>query len=217
MILNSVWSNNFDNSIAIAFSKFFDILPSKFKEAIVVFSALGNLGIFLLISGVLLILLKKTRKIGLVCLLSVLFTLIFNDLIFKNIFDRARPFEDPNLINNLVSIVNNNNTVYGLKPDSPSFPSGHTFQFFATFSALLFFYIKRKEERTFYLPYVIFFGIFGILMGFSRVLLSHHYFSDVIVGAIIGFIIGISSFYIIEYSPTLLSKIKVKLLKEKNK
>ena len=107
MILNTVWSNPFDNAIEIAFSKFFDILPSKIKEGIAIFSALGNLGIFLLIAGILLLLFKQTRKVGFICLLSVFCTLIFNDLIFKNIFDRARPFQDPNLKNQLQSIVNN--------------------------------------------------------------------------------------------------------------
>ncbi len=216
MILTTIWSNPFDNAIEIAFSNFFDILPSKIKEGIAIFSALGNLGIFLLIAGILLLLFKQTRKIGFICLLSVFSTLIFNDLIFKNIFDRARPFQDPNLVNQLQSIVNNNGEVYGLKPDSPSFPSGHTFQSFAAFGAILFYYFKDKENKKSYIPSLVFFGIYAFLMGISRVLLSHHYFTDVLAGAILGGLSGILVYYVIEYTPVLYNKLMSKFKKNEN-
>lgn len=144
-----IWSNPFDNAIAIAFSSFFDKLPDFFKEFIVAFTNLCDNGIFLLVIGVLLILIKQTRKLGFFCLVGVLLTLIFNDLIFKNIFDRARPFEDENLLPHLIAITNNGGQVYGTAPTSNSFPSGHTFMSFCTFGGLLFYYIFKKMKENF--------------------------------------------------------------------
>ena len=211
-----IWSNPFDNAIAIAFSSFFDKLPDFFKEFIVAFTNLCDNGIFLLVIGVLLILIKQTRKLGFFCLVGVLLTLIFNDLIFKNIFDRARPFEDENLLPHLIAITNNGGQVYGTAPTSNSFPSGHTFMSFCTFGGLLFYYIFKKDERKFYLPIVIFFGIFAFLMGISRVLVSHHYMTDVIAGALLGFGFGYLNYLIINYSPKLYYLIKDKYI-SKNK
>ncbi|MBO8427438.1 MAG: phosphatase PAP2 family protein [Firmicutes bacterium] len=214
--LLTIWSNPFDNAIEIAFSKFFDILPDFFKEFIIAFTNLGDKGIFFIVLGIFLLFMKKTRKLGFICLIGVILTLVINDLILKNIFDRARPFEDPNLVGSLVSITNNGGEVPGIKPDSNSFPSGHTFTSFTVIGGVSFMYIFNKEERKFYLPVMIFFIIFGILMAFSRVLVSHHYFTDVLAGAILGYGFGISSYYIVTYSPKLYYLVKEKYF-SKNK
>ena len=87
---------------------------------------------------------------------------------------------------------------------------------FCTFGGLLFYYIFKKDERKFYLPIVIFFGIFAFLMGISRVLVSHHYMTDVIAGALLGFGFGYLNYLIINYSPKLYYLIKDKYI-TKNK
>lgn len=199
MILSTIWSNPLDNSIAIAMSQLFDSMGRVFKNIFISISAFGDNGIFYVIVGILLVLFARTRKIGFALLFSALITLLFNDLIFKNIFDRTRPFNDPELLKNLVSVTNNGGVVYGIVPSSSSFPSGHTFNAFAAFSGLLSLYIFDKENRKHYLGSVIFFGVFAVLMGFSRILLSHHYFTDVLAGALIGLILGFSIYWIIKY------------------
>lgn len=213
-----IWSNSFDNSISIALSKLFENLPHTLKNVFISISAFGDNGIFYVLVGILLIFFLKTRKVGYTLIIAALLTLLVNDLILKNIFDRTRPFQDPDLVVNLISVQNNNGVVYGIVPSSSSFPSGHTFTAFAAFTGILSLYIFDKEERKTYLLPMIFFGVLAILMGFSRVLLSHHYFTDVLAGALIGSLFGFSSFFIIKYVTKLVQFIigKIKAKKENN-
>lgn len=200
MILDAViWSNSLDNSIAIAFSNFFNNLSRAFKNIFISISAFGDNGIFYILVGILLIFFIKSRKLGFALILAALSTLIFNDLIFKNVFDRARPFQDPELVTQLAAVVNNNGVVYGIVPSSSSFPSGHTFTAFFALGGVISFYIFDKENRKTYLAPLIFFSVFAFLMGCSRILLSHHYFTDVLCGAITGTLFGLSSYIVIKY------------------
>lgn len=210
-----IWSNGLDNSIAIAMSKFFDLFPTGLKNLVIAFSSFGDKGVFFICVGILLLFFVKTRKLGLVLLLSTCFTLFVNDLILKNIFDRARPFEDLELVKNLVAVQNNNGVVYGIVPTSSSFPSGHTFTSFAAFGGITSFYIFDKENKKDHLAPMIFFGLFAFAMGFARILLSHHYFTDVLCGAIIGFGLGLTSYIIIKYFYKLIDLIKEKINSKK--
>ena len=91
MILNTIWSNSFDNSIEIALSKLFDSMPHALKNFFIGFSSFGDLGLFLILVAILFLFSKKTRKIGIVFAISLVFSLVINDVILKNIFSRARP------------------------------------------------------------------------------------------------------------------------------
>lgn len=191
-----IWSNGFDNQIEIAFSKFFDMLPSFLKSLIVSFSALNQIGLFAIGISIILLFIKKTRKLGIVMIASLIITVIFDDLIFKNIFNRARPYEDPELLPYLVSITNNGGKVYEIVPTSSSFPSGHTSSAFCIFGGSLFYYLfENKEDRKFNLRFMIFFLVYAILMGLTRILLSHHYATDVIAGMITGTIYGCGGYF----------------------
>lgn len=206
-----IWSNSFDNAIAISASKTFEALPSVFKEIIISFSTFGDNGIFFILAGILLLFFVKTRKLGLTLLLACVFTLLINDLILKNIFDRARPFEDPALVKDLISIQNNNGLPYGIIPTSNSFPSGHSFTSFFAAGGVLSLYIFDKEERKNYLAPLIYFSIFAVFMGACRILLSHHYCTDVIAGALIGFAFGLLTYIILKYLYILFFKVKDKI------
>ncbi|MFW5657174.1 MAG: phosphatase PAP2 family protein, partial [Bacteroidota bacterium] len=59
-----------------------------------------------------------------------------------------------------------------------SFPSGHTTSAFALFICLVF-YTKS-------LPLKIIFFFLAVLVGFSRVYLSQHFFCDVVAGSFLG-------------------------------
>ena len=217
MILTNIWSNPFDNAIAEAFSSFYTKLPEGIQEFVQAFSALGNKGLFLILIGLLFLIPKKTRKIGFICLLSVAFTALINDLILKGPIARARPYMDPDLVPHLPSLITlADGTIVppGLLPGNKSFPSGHTFQCFAAIGGMTFLYAFDKEDRKFNLWFLIFFILYGSFMGLTRVILSHHYATDVIAGALIGFASGIGIYYIVKYFPVLFNKLFKKESKE---
>lgn len=198
-VLNAIWSNPLDNAIEIGLSSFFEMMPRAIKNIFISISAFGDNGIFYILVGILLIFYLRSRKIGFTLILGALCTLFINDLILKNIFSRARPFQDPELVTQLVSVVNNGGVVYGIVPGSSSFPSGHTFTAFYVLGGIISLYAFDKENRRTFLAPLIFFSVFAFLMGFSRILLSHHYFTDVLCGAFIGVSFGLLNYWIIKY------------------
>jgi membrane-associated phospholipid phosphatase len=62
--------------------------------------------------------------------------------------------------------------------DHHSFPSGHTLTAFAT-GVLLTYLAKNKS-------WGVLLVLFGVLVGFSRMYLSEHFFEDVIGGSVMG-------------------------------
>ncbi len=100
-------------------------------------------------------------------------------IIIKIIFARYRPIMF--LENNLYGF---NFFDIGYKVNS--FPSGHAATIMGGFSALAFLFPQYK----------LFFLIFGIIATFSRVVLDVHYFSDVLIGGLIGYI---TSYYLYKY------------------
>ena len=53
---------------------------------------LGNAGFIWIISSLLLMIFKKTRAVGVCALVSLLLSLLFTNLILKNLFQEPRPF-----------------------------------------------------------------------------------------------------------------------------
>lgn len=131
---------------------------------------LGNAGAIWIALTVILLIPKKTRKIGCMSALALLGSLIINNLILKNLIARIRPYE---IINGLVPLIE--------KPTDYSFPSGHTG---SSFGAACILY--RKLPKRFGIPALL----LAMLIGFSRLYLGVHYPSDVLFGIISG--VGIS-------------------------
>lgn len=77
-----------------------------------------------------------------------------------------------------------------------SFPSGHTTGAFALFSFLAFLLPKR------YQAYGLFLFSLAVLVGYSRVYLTAHFFTDVFVGSIIGTFFSTLAIYIFYKKPT---------------
>ena len=141
---------------------------------------LGETGICWIILAIVLMCFKKTRKGGFLLACGICATGVVNNLIQKNIFDRARPFtEDGALVDFINSI--------GMElPDSPSFPSGHTFSSFC--SAMILTLAFKKKGAWSFIP--------ATLISLSRVFLCVHYPTDVLAGMIIGCGVGVATYFI---------------------
>ncbi|RVU55685.1 phosphatase PAP2 family protein [Anaerosphaera multitolerans] len=140
-------------------------------------STLGNSGFIFILVGLVFLIRKKDRKMGITILMSLILCLVFGNMLLKPLIARPRPFT----IKDIELLIK--------APTDFSFPSGHTYSAFATATSL---YLYNKK------PGVGFF-IFAAIMGFSRLYLYVHYPTDVLAGAVIGVGFGIISRQIVDY------------------
>jgi len=136
------------------------------------FKVVTNMGdvIFFVSIILLLVLCIKDKKYFSSVTLNLLITYLFS-VIYKNIFRRDRP------LYNLID-----------KPSDFSFPSGHTMCSVAFYGFLIYLISKYVHNR--FLKYSLIFVcvVVIVLIGFSRIYLNVHFFTDVICGAILGFV-----------------------------
>ncbi len=152
------------------------------------YSALDTLGIFIAenseyILGVFLVMIliylprrqagnfKKYWKMVLEAVIAAVVTRFVIAEIIRAFYFRARPF-----VSYQVNQLINYNSL------EASFPSGHACFYFAL-STIIYFYNKKLG---------IAFYVFSLLIVFSRVFVGIHWPSDILAGAIIGIIMGLS-------------------------
>ena len=128
-----------------------------------------------------LIIIPRTRYMGIPALISFVITAGINSVILKNIIGRARPFEFSDLITPAVDTL----------PDSSSFPSGHTATAFAVALVLI------RADKRIGIPAVI----FASLIAISRVTLRVHFPSDVIAGFLLAFAVSTIVWLIWSFTP----------------
>lgn len=144
-------------------------------KIMVVLTTLGDAGIIWIILALVLTCIKKTRRCGILILLSLITGLILGNGILKNSIARSRPcWIDPNI----PLLIPN--------PHDYSFPSGHTL---ASFEAAIMIFLHNKK-----------WGIIAIIIAafisFSRMYLFVHFPTDILGGIILGAIISISIYYL---------------------
>ncbi len=130
-------------------------------------TSLGEGGAIWFAAAILLLLFEKTRRIGAITIFSLILCGLLNEIVIKNIVQRARPFVDNEFINLIIN-----------KPNSYSFPSGHTAMSFAAVGVWVRF-TKNKLYR-------LIFIILALFMAFSRLYLMVHYPTDVLAGIVVG-------------------------------
>lgn len=154
---------NFEQAIL----RFFIELHSPLLDKIMIFiTNLGENGEIWIALGLILLIVKKTRKAGITVLLSLIIMLLFGDLFLKNMIARTRPYYTME-----VGIIIPD-------PKSYSFPSGHTASSFAVAFALFKYYKKYA---------VVYFSA-ASLMAITRLYLTVHYPTDILGGIIVGFL-----------------------------
>ena len=143
-----------------------EIFRSPIMDTIMKFiTSLGYEGYLYYLMIIALLIPKKTRKVGLILGIAILFNWILANLTLKPLVARVRPYN----VNTAIDIIIH-------KPSSYSFPSGHTAQAFTAAFALYF----GKSKLT--IPMFI----LAILIGFSRLYFYVHYPTDVLGGILIG-------------------------------
>ncbi len=144
----------------------------------IAFNLLGSGGAVFVTIGLVLIFNKKTRKMGIHIVISLIMCLILGNLLLKPTIGRIRPyarFNTPIIVEPLKDF---------------SFPSGHTYSAFATA-----FSIKHYDSEL-----GVFMIFVGVLMAFTRLYLYVHYPTDVMAGAVLGYICSKIAELILKYA-----------------
>lgn len=131
-----------------------------------VITHMGDKGAFWIAVTLALLIVRKTRPLGVICAVSMLIGLFVTNLIIKNWVARIRPYE---LIQGLECIV--------ARADDFSFPSGHT-----TNSLACAWVLFRRAPKKWGVPALI----LALLISLSRLYVGIHYPTDVLGGFVIG-------------------------------
>lgn len=139
---------------------------------------LGDAGIIWILLCIVLLILPKTRKSGVVLMAALLVDLVVCNVILKPLVHRIRPFDVKTGIELLVK-----------RPTDYSFPSGHTAASVASVMALYL-----AGEKKIWVPALI----LAVLIAFSRLYLYVHYPTDVLGGMIIGIAAGAIGYWLVK-------------------
>lgn len=135
-----------------------------------VITTLGNGGAFWIALTVLLLIFRRTRRIGVYCAASMLLTLLVVNLCIKPLAARTRPYE---LIEGLQILVS--------RPHDYSFPSGHSAN-----SLTCAWTIFRLAPKKYGVPALV----LAVLIALSRLYVGVHYPTDVLAGVAIGVLLS---------------------------
>lgn len=165
----------------------------------------GEAGIFWILMCLAMILIRKTRRLGIICAFSLLLTFICCNLILKPLVDRVRPWVTFQMVNAMLP-----------PPGDASFPSGHSANsmgpawgmFLATMP------VKTAAGRSYdevrclgwkgegaspgtMHKWSIAAIVLALLIGLSRLYLGMHYPSDVVCGLLLGMIAATIAYKVI--------------------
>ena len=181
------WLNNFfgsfDQAILTFYHNVHEALGTPMDVVVQLFTKLGDDGIFLIILSLILMLFKKSRKVGFGMLFGIAIGAVFTNLAIKNVVARPRPYMyAQNYRDWFLSIWH-----CSLESEY-SFPSGHTTAAMASMTPVFLSFNKKKSWTAF---------LFVIALGATRNYIMVHFPSDIIGGIIIGGIAGILSYLLV--------------------
>lgn len=170
----SLYFSSLDGEILLWIQEYLrsDLLTPFWK----VITTIGNGGAVWILLTIGLLICKQTRRVGVMCALSLVFTLVFTNLLIKPAVARIRPYE---VIESLTILVS--------RPREYSFPSGHTSCSFAVAWVLFREFPKRAGVPAL---------VLAIFVGFSRLYVGVHYPSDVLAGGILGILYATGAAYL---------------------
>ncbi len=127
---------------------------------------LGDKGLFWILTAFVLLIFKKTRPLGIMAGMALVFSVLINNVMIKPNVGRIRPYE---VVDGLKLLIE--------KQHDPSFPSGHSG---ASLAAAVVYLVKGPKKIG--IPAII----LALLIAFSRLYVGVHYPTDVIAGIITG-------------------------------
>ena len=130
------------------------------------FTHLGDSGFLWVALTAVLLVFRRTRRVGCVLAAALLIDVALCNLLLKPLVARVRPCDILTEVQLLIP-----------RPDDFSFPSGHTAASFASVTALWL--AGKKRWALTALPV-------GILIAFSRMYLCVHYPTDILGGVLVG-------------------------------
>ena len=131
---------------------------------------LGDAGILWIVLAVILLVIPKTRKTGILLAGALCVDVVLCNVILKHLVGRIRPCDVNQAVELLIA-----------RPHDYSFPSGHTAASFAAVTALYL-----AGEKRLWIPALI----VAVLIAFSRMYLYVHYPTDIIGGILCGIASG---------------------------
>lgn len=147
----------------------------------------GDKGILLIVLILALLIIPRTRAIGIMSTISIAIEALLNNVLLKNIIARTRPYDE---IEGLINLVG--------KQSDYSFPSGHTGAAFAVAGAMLVVAlfglpmieksgeISRKDPSLSFKLISVLLIMYATLLAFSRMYVGVHYPTDVLCGLLLG-------------------------------
>ena len=138
-------------------------------EIMVTASRLGNVGAVWIAIAVVLVVIPRYRKAGILCGIALFFSLLITNIAVKNIVARPRPFT---MVDVKLLIP---------QPGEYSFPSGHASSSFAAA-----FVLWRERLRVSRVPVYWITMALAIIVALSRVYLYVHFPTDILAGAAAG-------------------------------
>ena len=151
------------------------------------FSIIGDNGYFSFIIAFILMLFKKTRKIGLCVLFSIGFGALITNVALKEIIARARPYQSE-----VVAFKEWWEAVKSSDVSGYSFPSGHVTAAMSSMAGLCI--AVKKKWKWLIAPA----SLYVIIMMISRNYLMVHYPTDVIGGVIVGAIGAVAAYFTVK-------------------
>lgn len=143
-----------------------------------IITRLGDAGIMWILLCIVLLILPKTRKSGVILMAALLMDLVICNGVLKPLVHRIRPFDVKTGIELLVK-----------RPTDYSFPSGHTAASFASVMALYL-----AGEKKIWIPSLV----LAVLIAFSRLYLYVHYPTDVLGGIVAGLAAGALGYWLVK-------------------
>ena len=137
---------------------------------------LGEAGALMIITAIVLTVIPKTRRLGILCMVSLAVSFVINNLIIKNMVERIRPYD----------AVAGLNRIVGKQPDW-SFPSGHSASGFSVASVL-----SHETNRRIGISTLV----LALLIALSRLYVGVHYPTDVLCGMMTGTLIGLMTCFV---------------------